>query len=93
MWQAPGGKKPIQRNAIIALAHFKETSALPELVSLMHQDPRPVIRGTAAWAIGKIGETDMLEELETAYSREEDEEAKAEIQKGIRLLKETAMTK
>lgn len=26
------GKKPIQRNAIIALAHFKETDALPELI-------------------------------------------------------------
>lgn len=25
------GKKPIQRNAILALAHFNEESAIPEL--------------------------------------------------------------
>jgi epoxyqueuosine reductase QueG len=25
------GKKPIQRNAILALAHFNETSAIPEM--------------------------------------------------------------
>ncbi|GAF19144.1 LOW QUALITY PROTEIN: epoxyqueuosine (oQ) reductase QueG [Bacillus sp. JCM 19046] len=51
------GKKPIQRNAIIALAHYKDQTALPKLVELMHDDPRPVIRGTAAWAIGKIGDS------------------------------------
>ena len=49
------GKKPIQRNAILALAHFKDETALPDLISVMKEDPRPVIRGTAAWAIGKIG--------------------------------------
>ena len=29
------GKKPIQRNAILALAHFKDETALPELISVM----------------------------------------------------------
>jgi epoxyqueuosine reductase len=86
------GKKPIQRNAIIALAHFKETDALPELIELMHKDPRPVIRGTAAWAVGKIGGADVMGELERALAHEQDEEAKAEIQKGIGLLKETSAT-
>ena len=86
------GKKPIQRNAIIALAHFKETDALPELIELMHKDPRPVIRGTAAWAVGKIGGADVMSELERALAHEQDEDAKAEIQKGIGLLKETSAT-
>ena len=45
------GKKPIQRNAIIALAHFKEESAIPELKEVALNDPRPMIRGTAYWAI------------------------------------------
>ncbi|COG84677.1 4Fe-4S ferredoxin [Streptococcus pneumoniae] len=48
------GKKPLQRNAILALAHFKETSAIPDLIGVMKDDPRPVLRGTAAWALGKI---------------------------------------
>lgn len=87
------GKKPIQRNAILALAHFKDASALPNLVDLMHKDPRPVIRGTAAWAIGKIGDGQQLSELEKALERESDEEAKQEILKGIELLQTPLNTK
>ncbi|TFW45919.1 tRNA epoxyqueuosine(34) reductase QueG [Bacillus sp. 005/A4HT-01/001] len=87
------GKKPIQRNAILALAHFKDTSALPDLVDLMHKDPRPVIRGTAAWAIGKIGDGQQLSELEKALEWESDEEAKQEIIKGIELLQTPLNTK
>ncbi|MCP8951380.1 tRNA epoxyqueuosine(34) reductase QueG [Bacillus safensis] len=87
------GKKPIQRNAILALAHFKDTSALPVLIELMHKDPRPVIRGTAAWAIGKIGDDQQLPELEKALEQESDEEAKEEILKGIELLQTPLNTK
>ncbi|MFS0655082.1 tRNA epoxyqueuosine(34) reductase QueG [Bacillus sp. 179-C3.3 HS] len=87
------GKKPIQRNAILALAHFKDTSALPDLIELMHKDPRPVIRGTAAWAIGKIGDQQQLAELEKALEHEGDEEAKQEIEKGIQLLQTPLNTK
>lgn len=87
------GKKPIQRNAILALAHFKDTSALPVLIDLMHKDPRPVIRGTAAWAIGKIGDVELLPELEKAIERESDEEAKQEIVKGMDLLQTPLNTK
>lgn len=49
------GKNPIQRNAILALAHFKEEAAIPDLVNLLKTDPRPMIRNTCAWAIGEIG--------------------------------------
>ncbi|MGE6630766.1 tRNA epoxyqueuosine(34) reductase QueG [Bacillus sp. NPDC077027] len=87
------GKKPIQRNAILALAHFKDRSALPDLIELMHKDPRPVIRGTAAWAIGKIGDIEQLSELEKALEREQDEEAMQEVEKGIAFLKAPLNTK
>ncbi|MDR0136118.1 tRNA epoxyqueuosine(34) reductase QueG [Metabacillus idriensis] len=81
------GKKPIQRNAIIALAHFKDQTAIPELIQLMHKDPRPVIRGTAAWAIGSIGGKERLNDLQKALQLEEDEEVRNEIEKGISLIK------
>jgi epoxyqueuosine reductase len=78
------GKKPLQRNAILALAHFKDTTSLPDLIDLMHHDSRPVIRGTAAWAIGKIASNkDVAEELHKAYMSEKDEEVKEEISKGL----------
>lgn len=48
------GKKPIQRNALIALANLGDRSALPAILTAT-KDVRPVIRGTAIWAIGKLG--------------------------------------
>lgn len=77
------GKKPIQRNAILALAHFKDETALPDLIAVMKEDPRPVIRGTAAWAIGKIGGNESVSVLKEARKRETDEEVLAEIDKGL----------
>ncbi|WP_342471905.1 tRNA epoxyqueuosine(34) reductase QueG [Metasolibacillus sp. FSL H7-0170] len=82
------GKKPIQRNAILALAHFKEQQAVPELLQVMKKDERPVIRGTAAWALGKIGGQGVQEELLAAKEREQDAEVLAEIDKGLALLTE-----
>jgi epoxyqueuosine reductase len=77
------GKKPIQRNAILALAHFKDETALPDLITVMQEDPRPVLRGTAAWAIGKIGGAEVHAVLKAALEKETDEEVLAEIKKGL----------
>ena len=75
------GKNPIQRNAIIALAHFKDETALEDLIERLNHDPRPMIRGTAAWAIGKIGGKESRDVLENAYNIEADEAVKEEIEK------------
>lgn len=48
------GKKPIQRNAILALAHYREPSAVPVLQTFIQQDEREDMRATAVWAIGAI---------------------------------------
>lgn len=77
------GKKPIQRNAIVALAHFKEESAVPDLIGLLMKDERPVIRGTAAWAIGRIGTTEGIDALHKALQTEKDTEVIEEIYKGL----------
>ncbi|TRZ35943.1 tRNA epoxyqueuosine(34) reductase QueG [Niallia circulans] len=77
------GKKPIQRNAIIALAHFKEESAVPDIIGVMKNDPRPVIRGTAAWALGKIGGTESKQALEAISNSETDQEVLQEMQDAL----------
>ncbi|PEE34198.1 tRNA epoxyqueuosine(34) reductase QueG [Bacillus pseudomycoides] len=82
------GKKPLQRNAILALAHFKETTAIPDLIDVMKDDPRPVIRGTAAWALGKIGGEGVGEAIEKAMEREKDEEVLHEMNRGLEMLAE-----
>ena len=58
------GKNPLQRNAIIALAHFKDDSAVDVLESVILEDIRPVIRETAIWALGEIQTASARQALE-----------------------------
>jgi epoxyqueuosine reductase len=80
------GKKPIQRNAILALAHYKDETAVDDLIEVMKKDPRPVLRGTAAWALGKIGGSTAKAALDQAKQKEEDQEVLDEINKGLLLI-------
>lgn len=80
------GKKPIQRNAILALAHFKEESSVKDLINILQKDERPVLRGTAAWSLGKIGGEEAKEALMKATQKERDEEVIFEISKALQLL-------
>ncbi len=80
------GKNPIQRNAIIAIAHFKDISAINELEQLLYKDPRPMIRQTAAWAIAKLATDQSMEILKAAKNREPEQDVVAEIDKGINTL-------
>lgn len=75
------GKKPLQRNAIIGLAHFKDETAIKDLVEVLKQDVRPVIRGTAAWALGRIGTKEAYEALEEARLTETDKQVVCEIER------------
>ncbi|MEC0302255.1 tRNA epoxyqueuosine(34) reductase QueG [Terribacillus saccharophilus] len=84
------GKKPIQRNAILAIAHYKTTSAVPDLIELMEQDPRPVIRGIAAWAIGKIGLPEGFDAVRKAMDKEQDDQVLEEMRKGLQFEEEYA---
>jgi epoxyqueuosine reductase len=81
------GKKPIQRNAMIALAHFKDETAIPDLIEVLENEASPVAKGTAAWALGKIGGETALAALEKAQARESDSEVQGEIEKGLNLLR------
>lgn len=87
------GKKPIQRNAILALAHFKDKTAVPDLINLLEHDPRPVIRGTAGWALGKIGGETAMAALEKAKMYEKSPEVLAEVEKGLAILREALTSK
>lgn len=71
------GKKPLQRNAIIALANMGAKESLPLLWELVQEDPRPVIRATALWSISRLGkkEADLWQaRLTQQQAQEKDEE-------------------
>jgi epoxyqueuosine reductase len=79
------GKRPIQRNAIIALGHFKDETAIPDLTEVLQTESSPVLKGTAAWALGKIGGETAISVLEQAKETETDEEVRREIEKGLQM--------
>ncbi|GGH38467.1 epoxyqueuosine reductase [Paenibacillus segetis] len=68
------GKNPIQRNAIIALGNFKDPASVPKLIDILQKDSRPVMRGTAAWALSRIGGAEALEAIVKAIATESDED-------------------
>lgn len=68
---------------MIGLAHFKDETAVDELIEVMKEDVRPVIRGTAAWSLGKIGTDEAFAAIEQAIEKEADEQVIFEMKKGL----------
>ncbi|MGX7106685.1 tRNA epoxyqueuosine(34) reductase QueG [Hutsoniella sourekii] len=84
------GKKPIQRNAIIALANTRDRGAIPLLLQVMEEDPRPMIRGTAAWSLSQLEKnhnSSLIEAVENQMFKEEDPETLVEFKSAIEKLK------
>ncbi|KIL37423.1 epoxyqueuosine reductase [Cohnella kolymensis] len=77
------GRKPIQRNALIALGNFRDTESVPDINRMLREDPRPVLRATAAWALGRIGGEQAEQCLQSASLSEEDDEVKAAIERAL----------
>lgn len=82
------GKKPIQRNAVIALGNFKEASAVPKLTELLLKEPRPEMRGTSAWALSRIGGEEALAAVEQALKSEEDSTVRDMLEQAVGKLRE-----
>lgn len=82
------GKKPLQRNALIALANLGGREALPDIAKCL-DDQRPVIRGTAVWAIGQLTKRNpeqYLERLQAMQEKETDEDVLLELEETITFL-------
>lgn len=69
------GRKPIQRNALIALGNFRDAESAPDVAAVLRDDPRPELRATAAWALGRIGSEEAVAALRKARDAEEDDVA------------------
>ncbi len=64
-------KSRYNENAILALAHFNEVDATPELKKVATTDERPMIRATAYWAIGQILGEEARDFINANYDQEE----------------------
>lgn len=87
------GKKPLQRNAIIALVNLHDQTAIPKLLEVVEKDVRPVIRATAAWAIGELERhynPEIITFLSERRALETEPEAIAEFDQALSSLKARA---
>jgi len=73
----------LRRNAAIALGNVGDESAVDRLALSMRGDDTAVVRGHAAWGLGRIGERGISEAvrepLERAVEDEDEEEVRGEI--------------
>jgi len=72
------GKGILQRNAAIVCGNQQLKEAIPELAKCL-RDPKPYLRVTAAWALGKINTLQAREALIAAKNWETDPEVLREI--------------
>lgn len=75
-------KKYFQRNAAIAIGNSGDTAFVPDLAQAMH-DTEGMVRGYAAWALGRIGGHQARQVLEGCLPAETDEFARKEIQAAL----------
>jgi epoxyqueuosine reductase len=69
----------LQRNAAVAMGNRLESRYTTPLAEALREG-EPLVRGHAAWALGRIGGEEAGRALEEAWEREVDEGVRAEIE-------------
>ena len=75
-------KKFFRRNAAIALGNSGDRAHVPFLAQAL-ADPEPLVRGYAAWALGRLGGTEAKAAVEKAHRDEADEKAILEMESAL----------
>ena len=80
------GAAILRRNAAVALGNSLDRGAVPALAQALRDDPHPMVRSHAAWALGRIGGHAAFEHLHACLRSEQDdgvrEEARAALEAG-----------
>jgi epoxyqueuosine reductase len=73
------GAAILRRNAAVALGNALDRSAVPALTRALSADPHRLVRGHAAWALGRIGSPPALSALAARERIEKDRSVAEEI--------------
>jgi epoxyqueuosine reductase len=76
-------RRGLLRNVATALGNWGDPAADPALAQALH-DAEPLIRGHAAWALGRTGGRKARRALEGAHANEPDEWVRGEIESSLR---------
>ncbi len=86
------GREGLVRNVCVALGNRGQSAAAPALMRTLADDPSPVVRGHAAWALGEIARRDaaddraraaMVAALRAASAHDPAPETRAEAQDAL----------
>jgi len=66
------------RNVCVALGNIGDPEAVPALTDALHHD-EPLVRGHAAWALGRIGGPNVKGALKQALDTEKDKDVREEL--------------
>ena len=72
------GRAGMLRNCCVAAGNLGLEKAVPALIGALREDPSPLVRGHAAWALGEIGGSETA--LREAAKTERDPECQEEIE-------------
>jgi epoxyqueuosine reductase len=72
----------LQRNAAVAMGNRRDPRYVPDLARALAEG-EPLVRGHAAWALGRIGGPEARRHLALALDREEDGEVGEEIRSAL----------
>jgi epoxyqueuosine reductase len=75
-------RRGLLRNVAVALGNSGSPRAVPALVSAL-LDHEPLVRGHAAWALGRIGGAEALTALQARLKTEVDSDVRDEIEQAI----------
>ncbi len=73
------GAAVLRRNAAVALGNALDRSAVGALSAALEEDPHPMVRSHAAWALGRIGSPSAVSALRRRYGVEEEQSVREEI--------------
>ncbi|HEY2554016.1 MAG TPA: tRNA epoxyqueuosine(34) reductase QueG [Candidatus Cybelea sp.] len=78
------GGAVLRRNAAVALGNALDRSTVGPLVESLSEDANPMVRGHAAWALGRIGSPRAISALQRRLDVEREGEVRAEIATALR---------